>query len=176
MDNISQCEKGGLGEKEQKSSSPGDLPKIHRTKDGLFAKGNPGGPGRPKGSSAGDIVRMALAEHGDDLIAVAIEEARDKRNTKLLSDLLKFMTAGRRSTYEPVQIPGIEQAATLEEKTRCIMEAATAGTIPADVAATLLQGFERAEQAQKVEALTARLDTLTRVVEGRVLNKGYTNG
>lgn len=160
---------------EAKTPLSGESPKT-RDKHWLFSKGCKPGPGRPKGSTTSDIIRRQLEQHGESLVAVAVEEARDNRNTKLLSDLLKFMVAGKRAAYDPVVIPGIEQAATLEEKTQLIMEAATSGHISADVAATLLQGYERAEQAQKVEALTSRLDSLTRTVEGRILNRGLSNG
>lgn len=170
---ISQC--GTEAEVEKVLS--GENPRISRNADGQFVKGCAPGPGRRKGvTPAADIIRQGLAVHGPELLAVAIEEARDKRNTKLLSDLLKFMVAGKRASYEPVVIEGIEHAATLEEKTRCVMEAATSGKIAPDVAATLLQGYERAEQAQKVEALNAKLDSLTRVVEGKIMNRGYSNG
>jgi hypothetical protein len=173
---VSHCEiEAGSQEENKNSSLAAPRKNYHAPGSNRFGPGNPGG-GRKPGSSPIDQIKKQLSEHGPKLVETALKLATEQNNVRLLSDLLKFLLASKRAAYDTVVVPGIELAETLEQKTQLVLEAVTSGAIPADIGQAILAGYEKSEAAQKLELLNTRLDSLTRVVEGRILSKAYTNG
>ena len=56
------------------ASESSNSPTEHRTGDGRFAKGNPGGPGRPRGAVR--VAAATLDQIAVELIKVVLERAR----------------------------------------------------------------------------------------------------
>lgn len=82
-----------------------------RQADGRFAKGNPGGPGRPRGGQRVAALDELAAEAGPDLIDVALKQAKEG-NLKALEMLLDRIWPVRRG--RPVQIAAPEVRGTAD--------------------------------------------------------------
>ena len=112
-----------------------------RGKDGRFAKGNPGGPGRPRGAVRGATLALDQigAEASGDLIKVAVDLARagNIEALKLVLNRVWPMRAGR-----PLEIeaPPVRALADL-------VPAATA------IADAVLQGEMTPSEGREVSAL-----------------------
>jgi hypothetical protein len=91
----------------------------HRTGDGRFAKGNPGGPGRPRGAvrGAASALDRIAAEASAELIKVVLELAcaGDREALKLVQARLR----PPRRTIVPGNAPGNARG-NLEKRIRAL--------------------------------------------------------
>src|SRR5690348_12553956 len=76
-----------------------------RQADGRFAKGNPGGPGRPRARERIAALDQRVAEAGDDLIDAALKVAKDG-NVRAIEMLLDRIWPAQRG--RPVEIEAAE--------------------------------------------------------------------
>lgn len=127
--------------------------------------------GRPKGAlGKTTIAKQIIINAAPELVKQAIELA--KNNASMMSTLLAIALPSNRSQFEPVAIPGIENCATLEEKTDCIMSAVTGGVVSPDVGVQMVSGLEKSEQAHRLRVLSEQVADLQRkVIDGRNLVK-----
>ena len=77
-----------------------------RQADGRFARGNPGGPGRPRACERAAALDLLAAEAGADLIEVALSEAK-KGNLRAVEMLLDRIWPVRRGRPVEVDAPPI---------------------------------------------------------------------
>jgi hypothetical protein len=113
-----------------------DVPQpVSRTVRGRFAKGNPGGPGRPRGAvstAAAALDRAAVAAQLD-LMQVVLEQARagNLEATKMLWARIWPM---RRDRPVALNLPPIESAKDVLPAKAAITQAVLAGDITANEA------------------------------------------
>jgi len=77
-----------------------------RHPDGRFAKGNPGGPGRPRAPERIAALDVLAADAGADLVAVALEQAKNG-NLKAIEMLLDRIWPARRGRPVRIDSPDI---------------------------------------------------------------------
>jgi hypothetical protein len=118
-----------------------DVPQpVFRTVRGRFAKGNPGGPGRPRGAvstAAAALDRAAVAAQLD-LMQVVLEQARagNLEATKMLWARIWPM---RRDRPVALKLPPIESAKDVLPAKAAITQAVLAGDITANEAEPILK-------------------------------------
>lgn len=126
-----------------------------------FVKGN---PGKPKGAlNFTTKLRQSLEGDAPEILAAAVQEAKSG-NIKMLDSLTRLLLGGRKASFEPTPIPGYSECVTLEEKTNCIMDAVGNGLVAADVGLAMITGLERSEQAEKLRALSDKLNRVEKVI------------
>ena len=107
------------------ASEPSDSQTEHRTGDGRFAKGNPGGPGRPRGAvrGAASALDQIAVDASAELIKVVLERARagDREALKLVQARLW----PQRRTIAPGNVPGNARG-NLEKRIRALEDRVSA--------------------------------------------------
>jgi hypothetical protein len=113
----------------------------HRTGDGRFAKGNPGGPGRPRGvvRSAASALDQIAVDASVELIKVAIDLARSG-DREALKMVMARVWPLRRGRPLDIDVPAVAKVADLS----------TAATAVADA---VLQGELTPREGQEVSSL-----------------------
>ena len=137
---------------------------------GRFLPGNKAG-GRPLGSvSAATRARELLGQHAEELVAIAIEQVREGKNTALLSDLLRFAMPQQRSQLQNIVVPAAAMAlerGDFESALGAVTQAVLNGELSPDAAKTVTDSIRSAEEAKRLKHLQDRVDELSRrVVEG----------
>ncbi|HTR85078.1 MAG TPA: hypothetical protein VMI56_11415 [Reyranella sp.] len=84
----------------------------HRAEDGRFAKGNPGGPGRPRAPEPIASLDELVAAAGAELIEAALKEARGG-NMRAIALLLARLWPARRGRPVLLDVPEIRSTADL---------------------------------------------------------------
>lgn len=133
-----------------------------------FEKGNPGGPGRPRGarSKINLLLDQLAAENAQEILSKVIEAAREG-DRKAQDIVLKRLWSVPRDRPIEVDLPPIEQPADLVRAHAAVIDAMTAREITAEEAsdiASVLEGqrraFELAEQQERVDQLEDEVRTL----------------
>lgn len=121
-----------------------------RTGDGRFAKGNPGGPGRPRGAvhSAASALDQLAAEASTELIKVGIELAR-AGNLEALKMMMARIWPQRRGRLLDIGAPDVRE----------MPDMAAAAT---RIAHLVMQGSLTPQEGREVSAL---LETERRMIE-----------
>ena len=65
-----------------------------------------------------------------------------------------------RAVAEPVELPGLSDAATLTAKAECIVALTAAGKLSPDVATVMLSAIGQLAKATEIDDLTRRLEAL----------------
>jgi hypothetical protein len=126
-----------------------------------FEKGNPGGPGRPRGarSKINLLLDQLAAENAQEILGKVIEAAREG-DRKAQDIVLKRLWSVPRDRPIEVDLPPIEQPADLVQAHAAVIDAMTACEITAEEAsnvASVLEGqrraFELADQQERVDQL-----------------------
>ena len=109
-----------------------------RTTDGRFAKGNPGGPGRPRKvvRAAADALDERVAAKADDLFDVAVRRAEEGNDGPLKMLLDRVWPIGRNRPLE-VSLPKIADAGDMLEVSAVVTNAVFAGEATPQEAAAL---------------------------------------
>jgi hypothetical protein len=84
----------------------------HRAEDGRFAKGNPGGPGRPRAPEPVATLDQLVAAAGAELVEAALREARGG-NMRAITLLLARIWPARRGRPVLLDSPEIRSTADL---------------------------------------------------------------
>jgi hypothetical protein len=106
-----------------------------RNADGRFAKGNPGGPGRPRVRDTITSLDRLVVEAGPELIEAALTEAR-AGNLKAIEMLLGRIWPARRDRPVEIEAPEIRGVTDLVPATAAVTNAVLAGdATPAEGAA-----------------------------------------
>lgn len=139
---------------------------------GRFLPGNRAG-GRPLGSvSAATRAREILTQHAEELVALAIEQVREGRNTALLSDLLRFAMPQQRSQLQNILVPDAAAAlkrGDFDAALGAVTQSVLNGELSPDAAKTVTDSIRLAEEAKRLKSLQDKVDELSRrVIEGSV--------
>lgn len=125
-----------------------------------FKPGQSGNPkGRPKSSHTASL-RALLAPHAPELVAKAVQLARDGDTTALRLCLERILPP-LKGKDTAVSIPAIADAQTLADKALAVIDAAAAGAITPTEAATLMQsltGLSRVIETDELEKRIAALE------------------
>lgn len=152
-------------EKSVLASAPQKKP-IHRFKPGV--SGNPNG--RPKGSvSPATRFRNKLAEHGDELLELALAQVRkgEGKSNTLLVNLLTFVVGQQRGELAAVSIPAMAEAKTYEDKLLALEAAVVNGEISPDASKLIVDQLKTSEEAKQLRILNDELAILkAKVIEG----------
>lgn len=153
------CEREGLS-----LPSPANVEK-HPNR---FKKGWKGGPGRPKGSvsPAGRFRQVLTEEHGEEILALAMQAIRGGNANSLLSTMMQFIIGQTKSELAPIVLPEATHG-TYEERTEAISRAMLTGEISPDSARTAIEQLKATEEARQLKELNEELRQLKeRVING----------
>ncbi|WP_288127890.1 DUF5681 domain-containing protein [Thiomonas sp.] len=124
-----------------------------------WQKGQSGNPaGRKKGSInvATRLRRMIDVE----ALITRLHEAALKGNTRAAELLLDRALPSLRPVAEAIELPGLEDAATLTAKAERIVELAANGSVSPDIATALLSAIGTLAKATEIDELTRRIEAL----------------
>ena len=99
-----------------------------RQPDGRFAKGNPGGPGRPRARERIAALDQRVAEAGDELIEAALKVAKGG-NVKAIEMLLDRIWPARRGRPVEIDAPAIRGTPDLVPATAAVTNAVLNGDV-----------------------------------------------
>jgi hypothetical protein len=133
-----------------RASETSNAPIEHRTGDGRFAKGNPGGPGRPRGAVRGAAAALdqVAPEAAAELIKVVLELAR-AGDREMLKMVMARIWPQRRGRPLDITAPDVRE----------MPDMATAVT---EVAHSVMQGELSPQEGKEVSAL---LEMQRRMIE-----------
>lgn len=164
---VETAEMVGGGETGSEEAVLADSP---QKKSNLFQPGWKGGPGRPKGSlSPATRFRNKLAEHGDELLELALAQVRkgEGKSNTLLVNLLNFVIGQQRGELAAVSIPAMSQARTYEDKIQALESAVVNGEISPDASKLIVDQLKVSEEAKLLRELHDEMRILkAQVIEG----------
>ena len=99
-----------------------------RQADGRFAKGNPGGPGRPRARDRIAALDQMVANAGADLIEAALKVAKDG-NVRAIEMLLDRIWPARRGRPVEVEAPEIRAVADVVPASAAVTSAVLNGDV-----------------------------------------------
>lgn len=126
------------------STDPSQNPAPERTADGRFARGNAGGPGRPRSPVTSGVTALDRlgADAGPDLIRIAIDEARGG-NMKALEMVLERIWPKRRGRAVQFELPSIETFTDVVAVHTAVTQGVLAGELTAQEGTALSDLIER---------------------------------
>lgn len=139
---------------------------TEREEGGLFVAGHSiKSPGRPRGPSASEQIRALIEPHKEAIIAKAVELAKmgDPVSLRLC---LERLAPSPRPEAEKVIVPGLKEAATLQDKATAILSAVADGGISAEAGDKLLRMLDTFGKAIVLDEHDRRL----RAIEGKTIN------
>jgi hypothetical protein len=99
-----------------------------RQADGRFAKGNPGGPGRPRARDRIAALDQIVADAGPDLIEAALKVAKSG-NVKAIEMLLDRVWPARRGRPVEIEAPEIRAVADVVPASAAVTSAVLNGDV-----------------------------------------------
>lgn len=124
-----------------------------------WGKGVSGNPaGRPKGIPNPQARLRKLIDV--EAIVAKLQAKAIEGNTRAAELLLDRVLPPLRAVAEPVQLPGLSDAATLTAKAERIVELVAAGEISPDVATALLGAIGQLARVVEIDELTRRIEQL----------------
>lgn len=171
---MEQTEKLSIGE-----------PETENTASALQAKGKGGNPNWVKGmpspypqgrtpyalggrKNIRTLLREKLEDESLNVLTVALEKAKAGKDTRMLTEILKYIMPAQRQVTEMVDLQ-IPEDWSVEHKLRAINDRALAGLISADQASVLTKSFLQQVEAEKfAQALSelAEVKDQIRVIDG----------
>lgn len=130
-----------------------------RQADGRFAKGNCGGPGRPRARERIAALDQRVAEAGDELIDAALEQAR-AGNVKAIEMLLNRIWPARRDRLVDIDAPEIRGTPDLVPATAAITNAVLNGSVTPREGAAAARVIEAHGDMIKLVDLERRMTAL----------------
>jgi len=124
-----------------------------------WPKGKSGNPaGRPKGTPNPQARLRKLINV--EAIIEKLQENAIKGNTRAAELLLERALPPLRAVAEPVELPGLSDAATLTAKAECIVALTAQGRLSPDVATAMLAAIGQLAKTTEIDELTRRLEAL----------------
>lgn len=124
-----------------------------------WKRGQSGNPaGRPKGTPNPQARLRKLINV--EAIIRTLQENAIKGNTRAAELLLERALPPLRAVAEPVELPGLSDAATLTAKAECIVALTAQGRLSSDVATALLGAIGQLAKTTEIDELTRRLEAL----------------
>ena len=127
--------------------------------------GNPGG--RPKGTIDR---RTALLKDLENDLPSMIDTLKTKAlegDLQALKILIDRVMPVRKSSYEPVSIPMLAEAASLTAKADAVITSTAEGSLAPDIAAQLINALGTAAKIEEVTELRARVEALETTLNPR---------
>lgn len=144
---------------ESEQTPPPDMQEAAgRNSQGRFVPGKSGNPaGRPPVMPP--ELRQRLTEASPEIIEGVISAARggDMQAARLVLERIAPVT---RSTAAPVYIPELEQATTLSDKAKAVINAVARSECPPDIGATMIQALGACAKIIETDELERRLSAL----------------
>jgi len=137
-----------------------------RETDGRFAKGNPGGPGRPRARERVAALDFLAAEAGAELIEVALNEAK-KGNLRAVEMLLDRIWPVRRGRPVEVDAPPIRTIPDLVPAGAAVTGAVLSGELTPEEGSAAARVLVAHQKMIETVDLEQRLDKLQKEVEAR---------
>ena len=137
-----------------------------RQADGRFARGNPGGPGRPRACERAAALDLLAAEAGADLIEVALSEAK-KGNLRAVEMLLDRIWPVRRGRPVEVDVPPIRTIPDLVPAGAAVTGAVLSGELTPEEGSAAARVLVAHQKMIETVDLEQRLDKLQKEVEAR---------
>lgn len=127
-----------------------------------FTKWKPGQSGNPAGRPKGIPNPQARLRGLIDVEALIkrLSESAAKGNTRAAELLLDRALPPLRAVAEPVQMPGLADAATLTAKAEAIVALAADGKLSPDVATAMLSAIGQLAKAAEIDELARRIAAL----------------
>ena len=124
-----------------------------------------GQSGNPAGRARGSInVATRLRKMIDvEALVAKLHETAMKGNTRAAELLLDRALPTLRPVAEPVQLPGLKDAATLTAKAERIVELAAEGKVSPDVATALLSAIGTLAKAVEIDEVKRSLEALEEI-------------
>lgn len=118
--------------------------------------GNPGG--RPKGIPNPQARLRQLIDV--EAIVAKLQSKALEGNTRAAELLLERALPPLRAVAEPVELPGLTDAATLTAKAECIVALTAEGRLSPDVASAMLNAIGQLAKTTEIDELSRRLAAL----------------
>ena len=132
---------------------------MKRGLKGHWKPGESGNPaGRPKGSKNPSTKLREMIDA--KAIVKKLESAALRGDVQAARTLLERALPVYRATAEPVQVDGIQQADTLTDKARIVLEAVADGRVPPDIGAQLVTAIGTVARVAEVDELLRRIEAL----------------
>jgi len=131
-----------------------------RQANGRFAKGNPGGPGRPRARERIAALDQLVANAGADLIEAALKEAK-AGNVRAIEMLLGRIWPVRRDRPVEIEAPEIHGVADFVPATAAVTNAVLSGDVtPREgaAAARVLMAHENMFATVELERMLSELE------------------
>jgi hypothetical protein len=133
-----------------------------------FEKGNPGGPGRPKGSrNVANVILDQLATEGAEKMVKKMIEIAAEGDRVAARLVLSRIWAAPKARAVPIELPEIDKPEDLVAAHAMVVSALSAGTLTTDEAAAISavlethrRAFELVAQESKIEKLEAKVRRL----------------
>ena len=123
-----------------------------------FAKGHPGGPGRPDGSrNAATLALDAIADGAAPLVVGKLVEAAQSGDMRAMELLLSRVWPIRKGRPVSFDLPAIKTAADLVAALGTVAEAMAAGELTPDEAGAVSAVLESKRRAIETVELEARI-------------------
>src|SRR5471030_1008159 len=137
-----------------------------------FKEGNPGGPGRPRGSRnrINLLLDRLVADNIEEIMGKVVEAAR-AGDRQARTDVLKRMWTVPKGRPVEIDLPPIEEPADLVKAHAAVVAAVAAGDITTEEASSLasvLEGQRRAFELAEQEVQLARLDEQLRRTKAKL--------
>ena len=126
---------------------------------GRWQKGQSGNPAGRKKGIPNPQARLRKMIDVEALVA-KLHETAMKGNTRAAELLLDRALPTLRPVAEPVELPGLKDAATLTAKAERIVELAAEGKVSPDVATALLSAIGTLAKAIEIDELKRRIEAL----------------
>jgi hypothetical protein len=130
-----------------------------RRSDGRFAKGNRGGPGRPRARDRIVALDERVAEAGDDLIEAALKVAKDG-NVRAIEMLLDRIWPARRGRPVEIEAPEIRAVSDVVPATAAITNAVLKGDVTPREGAAAARAIETHGKMIELVDLERRMTAL----------------
>jgi hypothetical protein len=142
------------------NNHPTEAAVVPRDEHGKYLPGGPGGPGRARGLSHSEKVRILLEPERENLIgrALALTQHEDGHvAVNALKTCLERLAPAPRQQPEHVEIPDLVTAVTVGDKAQAILRAVGAGTVSPESGEKLLRMLDVVSRVVKLDELDARL-------------------
>src|SRR5581483_10563996 len=130
-----------------------------RRPDGRFARGNPGGPGRPRARERIAALDQRVAEAGEDLIDAALKVAKDG-NVRALEMLLDRIWPAQRGRPVAIEAPEIRAVSDVVPATAAVTNAVLTGDVTPREGAAAARAIETHGRMIELVDLERRMTAL----------------
>lgn len=135
---------------------------MARKPKALMPDWKPGQSGNPAGRPKGTINASTRLRRLIDVepILKSLQTAAEKGDTQAARTLLERALPVYRVTAQPVELPGLQDAATLTDKAQAVLAAVADGTLAPDLGASLVAAVGQIAKVAELDELARRVAAL----------------